>query len=43
MYKCSCCDCRFDKDEITSIDEDGNDLCPACGRKLTDEDIDCKN
>lgn len=43
MYKCSECDCRFDEDEITGMDDDGNDLCPACGKTLTEDDIDSKN
>lgn len=33
MYKCSECDCRFEEDEIIGMDDDGNDLCPACGNR----------
>lgn len=43
MYRCSECDCRFDEDEITGMDDDGNDLCPACGKPLAEDDIDSKN
>lgn len=43
MYRCSECDYRFDEDEITGMDDDGNDLCPACGKSLTEDDIDLKN
>lgn len=42
-YRCRKCDLRFGENEITSVDEKGNDLCPACGKPLTDNDIDSKN
>lgn len=42
-YRCSKCDLRFTEDEITGMDEEGNDLCPACGKPLTEDDIDPKN
>lgn len=31
QYMCNDCGLAFDEDELTSIDDEGNDLCPACG------------
>jgi DNA-directed RNA polymerase subunit RPC12/RpoP len=42
-YRCSKCDLRFTEDEITGMDEDGNDLCPACGKIISEDDVDLKN
>ena len=39
-YRCTNCDFCFDEHEITSIDDDENGLCPACGKPLDDYDID---
>ena len=30
-YRCRKCDLTFCEDEITSMDDNENDLCPACG------------
>ena len=42
-YRCKICDLCFTEDEITSMDDDENDLCPACGKPLDEDDIDCKH
>lgn len=39
MYRCLQCDCIFTEDEVNEMDEDGNDICPACGKTLTEDDI----
>lgn len=39
-YRCTNCDFCFDEHEITSIGDDENGLCPACGKPLDDYDID---
>ena len=42
-YRCKKCDLCFTEDEITSMDENENDLCPACGKPLNEKDIDYLN
>lgn len=42
-YRCTECDLCFTADDVTGMDENGNDLCPACGKAITEEDIDPKN
>ena len=42
-YRCRECDLCFTEDEITGMDEDGNDLCPACAKPLDENDIDYKH
>lgn len=32
-YFCNKCGLAFNEDQLTSTDDDGNDLCPACGSK----------
>lgn len=39
-YRCTECDLCFTEDEITGMDENENDLCPACGKALDENDID---
>lgn len=39
LYRCTECDLFFTADEITGIDNDGNDLCPACAKPITEDDI----
>ena len=39
-YRCTECDLCFTEYEITGINENGNDLCPACGKALDENDID---
>ena len=34
IFECAECGFQFTEDEITGMDEDGNDLCPACGRSI---------
>ena len=33
QYFCRDCGHAFDEDELSGVDDDGNDLCPACGSK----------
>lgn len=40
MYWCRYCGWEGESDEMTSIDDDGNALCPACGRAEDLEDLD---
>jgi hypothetical protein len=37
--RCIHCQLRFDQDEITAEDENGRDLCPACGKPYKGVDI----
>ncbi len=39
QYRCSNCDLIFTDYDITGMDEDGNDLCPACAKPLNENDI----
>ena len=39
-YRCKGCKLCFTEEEITSMDENENDLCPACGKPLNENDID---
>lgn len=39
QYRCSKCDLIFTDSDITGMDEDGNDLCPACAKPLNENDI----
>lgn len=39
-YYCRKCGLQFDSTEITAEDDEGRDLCPACGKPLTEQDID---
>lgn len=40
-YRCKQCGLEFDHDEITAEDEQGKDLCPACGKPLDEYDEEC--
>ena len=40
MIWCRYCGWEGQSDELTSINDDGNDLCPACGRAEDLEDLD---
>ena len=33
QYFCNSCGLAFDEDQLTGTDDEGNDLCPACGSK----------
>lgn len=37
-YRCRRCQLEFNHGDITAEDEKGRDLCPACGKTLTEED-----
>lgn len=37
-YRCKKCGLEFNHDEITAEDEQGRDLCPACGKPLNERD-----
>ena len=37
-YRCRVCGLEFDQNEITAEDEKERDLCPACGKPLSEED-----
>ena len=39
QYRCSKCDLIFTDYDIAGMDEDGNDLCPACAKPLNENDI----
>lgn len=39
IYICPKCQLTFDSSAITSIDEQGRDLCPACNHVITDADL----
>ena len=38
LGRCRKCGFLYTEESLTSIDEEGNDLCPACGKTLTAED-----
>lgn len=37
-YRCTKCGLEFDQSDITAENSNGSDLCPACGKPLTEED-----
>ena len=37
-YRCVKCGLEFDITEISAEDEQGRDLCPACGKPLNEND-----